>query len=146
MLNIEKYKNEVLKELNIRLNKKRRYGADLCLGEALFSVYKRENSDATATNIVEWLTQECKAPILTNKEKTYLKNVIEPQRHDIAYIEKSHKFYDRQEHEHFVISVYVKNPYNFNFPSPLLEFIVTKDMPFEGVELFKKYTLEELDL
>lgn len=145
MLNIEKYKNDVLKEFNIRLDKKRRYGADLCLGEALFSVYKRENSDATATNIVEWLTKEYIGPILTEKEKSYLKSVIEPKRNDIVCIEKRRKYFE-QENEHNTINVYVRNPYNFGFVSLLLKLDVTKNMPFEGMELFKEYTLEELGL
>lgn len=93
----------------------------------------------------EEINKEFKKPILTKREKTYLKSVIEPKRNDIAFIMRKLNFEGR-DNEHITVNVYVRTPYNSVFVSSLLEFITTKDMPFDGMELLKNYTLEELGL
>lgn len=95
--------------------------------------------------VFKWLCSECKEPFLTDKEKAYLKNVIEPKRNDIAYVTKW-RFNLGKENEYFVLYVYMRNQYNSNYVFRLLEFITTKDMPFEGLEPLKIYSLEELGL
>ena len=93
--------------------------------------------------VFKWLLQEYKEPILTEKEKAYLKNVIEPRRNDVTIVTKS---LVGKPNEYFTVNVYNKNSYNNGYEGRLLEFIVTEDMPFNGMEQFKHYTLEELGL
>lgn len=92
----------------------------------------------------KWLLEEYKEPILTEKEKAYLKNVIEPRKKDIVDITKW-KYCTGKENEYFVVMIIMKNPHT-DFCIHLLDFITTKDMPFENLELYKHYTLEELGL
>lgn len=93
---------------------------------------------------IEWLTSEYEEPILTSKEKAYLKNVIEPRKKDIVDITKW-KFHTEKDIEYFTVIILMKNPHT-NLCIHLLDFITTEDMPFENLELYKHYTLEELDL
>ena len=92
----------------------------------------------------KWLLEEYKEPILTEKEKAYLKNVIEPRKKDIVDITKW-KYCTEKENEYFVVMIIMKNPHT-NYCIHLLDFITTEDMPFENLELYKHYTLEELGL
>ena len=93
--------------------------------------------------MIKWLFKEYKEPILTEKEKAYLKNVIEPRRNDVTIVTKS---LVGKPNEYFTVNVYNKNSYNNGYEGRLLEFIVTEDMPFNGMEQFKHYTLEDLEL
>lgn len=101
----------------------------------------------------KWLLEENKEPILTEKEKAYLKNVIEPRKDEIVYIKKT-GFYKSMKADCCCVSVYTKNPFcnkdnlfiSANTPWTLLEFLTTEDMPFEGMAINKRYTLEELGL
>lgn len=104
-------------------------------------------------NAMKWLSQEYKEPILTEKEKSYLKNVIEPKRDEITHIRKT-GVYKSLKADCCCVSVYLKNPFcnkdtifvSARTPWALLEFLTTKDMPFEGMIIDKRYTLEELGL
>lgn len=138
MLNIEKYKNKIIDEFNEgRL-------LDCIFYELRGGEECVENSCANCTlKSLDWLVQEYKEPILTDKEKGYLKNVIEPRRNDVTIVTKS---LVGKPNEYFTVNVYNKNSYNNGYEGRLLEFIVTEDMPFNGMEQFKHYTLEELGL
>lgn len=105
-----------------------------------------ETSGCTAKKL-KWLLEEYKEPILTIEEKEYLKNVTEPKKDDITWIRKW-CFYKGTESEYTTVTVYAKHP---AFTSPnslwvLLDFIVTEEMPFKGMELQKAYTIEDLGL
>ena len=86
-----------------------------------------------------------KRPILTHKEKTYLKNVIEPKKEDVIEVMKW-RYCPETKNEYFVIRVCTKNSYNNEWINYFLNFITTKDMPFENMEVYKPYSLEELGL
>lgn len=145
MLKAKKYK-ERIKELD--------YNFALCEGEledcqradcenCKFS----ENSGCTVKK-VKWLLEEYKEPILlTDKEKAYLKNVVEPKKDDVFCIRKW-RFYEGTKQEYATVTIYEKHPTSTSDNSywTLLDFVVTEDMPFEGMELHKEYTLEELGL
>ena len=83
MKNIEKYKNEILKYAGYQHSL-------MCL---IYENIMKKN-DCTGycskckRETIEWLTSEYKEPILTDKEKRYLKNVIEPKKDDITWIRK----------------------------------------------------------
>lgn len=142
MKNIEKYEEEIKKEIaNFRnipcIVKDLKDGG---CGES-------RNCVTCSMEMLHWLSQECKEPILTDKEKAYLKNVIEPKKDDITWIRKW-CFYKGTESEYTTVTVYAKHP---AFTSPnslwvLLDSIVTEEMPFKGMELEKAYSLEELGL
>lgn len=146
MKNIEKYKEE----LKLEIKESNTFD---CAIKSLRGGVCDENYLCTncQSKSLDWLLEECEEEcekpnsILTDKEKAYLKNVIEPKRNDIAFIMRKINFEGR-DGEHITTNVYVRTPYNSVFASRLLEFIVTKDMPFNGMELLKNYTLEELGL
>ena len=145
MLNIKKYETELKPfgtQFAITKDGKIKDCQEIECEACTFNYAPEDNCDKVR---LEWLLKEYKEPLLTDKEKSYLKSVIEPKRNDVVYIEKRRKYFE-QENEHNTINVYVRNPYNLGLASLLLDFVVTEDMPFEGMELFKKYTLEELGL
>lgn len=142
MKNIEKYKDEILKYVGYRHSL-------MCL--IYENIMKKNDCTGCCSKCkretIEWLTSEYKEPILTDKEKRYLKNVIELKKDDITWIRKW-CFYKGTESEYTTVTVYAKHP---AFTSPnslwvLLDFIVTEEMPFKGMELEKAYSLEELGL
>jgi hypothetical protein len=144
MLKAEKYK-ERIKELD--------YSFALCEGEmkdcesADCENCKFVSNSGCTTKKVKWLLEEYKEPILTKEEKGYLKSVIEPKKDDITWIRKW-CFYKGTESEYTTVTVYAKHP---ALTSPnsfwvLLDFIVTEEMPFKGMELEKAYSLEELGI
>lgn len=141
MKNIEKYEEEI-KELNYDfalINNKLRNCKEVGCSDCQFNY----GSLGCKRSVIEWLFKEYKEPILTEKEKAYLKNVIEPRRNDVTIVTKS---LVGKPNEYFTVNVYNKNSYNNGYEGRLLEFIVTEDMPFNGMEQFKHYTLEELGL
>lgn len=142
MLNIEKYKDEIKAEIE----------KDKTLGCVVNKLMGNTCDDYPKCNdcylkVLDWLLQECKEPILTDKEKRYLKNVIEPKKDDMTWIRKW-CFYKGTESEYTTVTVYAKHPASASPNSlwVLLDFIVTEEMPFKGMELEKAYSLEELGL
>lgn len=73
-------------------------------------------------------------PNLTENEKEYLQAVIRPFKDDVEYISK----YRDRSGAHIVIKLYFEQPVIF----PCFD----EDMKYRGMELEKKYTLEELGL
>lgn len=92
----------------------------------------------TGTNAYNaWLEEEYNLKILTEKEKAYLSAVIKPFREDIEYIEKFKSNYVGKEFIYIVMKKdddYCKLPRFF------------KGTMYKGMELNKRYTLEELGL
>lgn len=75
--------------------------------------------------------------ILTDEEKEYLSNIIKPFRDCIKYITK----YDSPDYEYIVIEYYdnlTKEKCEMFFPC------FEKDAMYKGMQLYKKYKLEEL--
>ena len=144
MLNAEKYE-ESIKVLG--------YNFALCKGE-IEDCQRTDcencefviDSGCTSKKI-KWLLEEYREPILTEKEKAYLKNVIEPKKDDVLCIRKW-CFYEGTEQEYATVTIYAKHPTSTSDNSywTLLDFVVTEYMPFEGMELQKAYTIEELKL
>ena len=82
---------------------------------------------------LSWLEEEYKPEILTEKEKAYLSAVIKPFIKDIKYIRKSEGI-NKQ-----CLYIKIKNDY-LTFP------MFDKNTMYNGMELDKSYTLEELGL
>ncbi len=74
-------------------------------------------------------------PILTDKEKEYLSNVVKPFRDNIEFIKKHKYLSTNQQFIHIILS-------DDNFLLPLFE----ENKYYKGMEVDKKYTLEELGL
>ncbi len=140
MKNIEKYEKE-LKVLGTYFRVTREGLLKKCAGKCKYCVFNTSGCDIKR---IEWLLQECKEPILTDKEKAYLKNVIEPKRDCVTHIYKT--VYRKDTKYEFTSVVVITQEPNGIDTTGLLEFVVTEEMPFEGMKLEKEYTLEELGL
>lgn len=82
-----------------------------------------------------WLEEECDPKILTDKEKAYLSAVINPFREKVEYIQKCFDLGSKA-----YIYIYVKKCGSMIFPT------FRKGTMYKGMEVNKKYTLEELGL
>ena len=131
MLNIEKYKKEIL-----------RYGGYqhslMCL--IYEDIMKRNDCTGCCSKCrretIEWLTSEYKESILTDEEKACLKKIIKSKRDSVIYISKI-AFLKGTENEFTNIVIATKGT---------LEAVATPSIPFEGMELEREYSLEELGL
>ena len=92
-------------------------------------------NEAGIKKFLEWLEEEYKPEILTEKEKAYLSAVIKPFRKRIEYIEKC---IFSAETEYVLISM--KTNETVNFPN-----FGRKSM-YTGMKENRRYTLEELGL
>lgn len=95
---------------------------------------------------IEWLMEEYKEPILTDKEKAYLKNVIEPLGVEVRYIKKWKSIAIEENKCCYNIAIAVKHPIMETWERDLMNFAVTKEMPFNRLELDKRYSLKDLGL
>lgn len=148
MLNIEKYADKI-KEQIANGEKSMACAVQNLKNNGSYSCQLCRTCEVDALN---WLLQEYKESILTDKEKAYLKRVIEPRRDEITLITKNW-YCPNTESEFTTIEVYVKNPWvdiNKNDRTcpnyRLLDLITTEDMPFNGMKLFEYYTLKDLEL
>ena len=86
---------------------------------------------------LSWLEEEYKEPILDDVEKAYLSAVIKPFRKDIEYIVKFKRYSDKKEY------IYMTMKKDDDYCAlPVFE----KGTMYKGMEVNKRYTLEELGL
>ena len=89
MLNIEKYKKEIITYglYGFSITKENKFArcVDCCCSKCVF----KEDGACSVSKRVEWLTSECKEPILDDIEKEYLSAVIKPFRKRIKSIKKT---------------------------------------------------------
>ena len=144
MLNIEKYKKEIITYglYGFSITKENKFArcVDCCCSKCVF----KEDKDCSVSKRVEWLSSEYKEPILTDKEKAYLKAVIEPRKDDDIEIYKT--VYRKNTEYEFNTVIVLAMGANMIDEIGLLEFVTTEDMPFEGMKLEREYSLEELGL
>ena len=95
---------------------------------------------------MNWLLEEYKEPLLTEKEKGYLKNVIEPLGVEVRYIKKWKSIVIEENKCCYNIAIAVKHPIMETWERDLMNFAVTKEMPFNRLELDKRYSLKDLGL
>lgn len=97
-----------------------------------------ETSATQAMNAIgEWLEEEYKPAILTDKEEAYLSAVIKPFREKVESIKKLENYYTAQEYIHIALKKgtdYCSLPW------------FRKGTMYKGMEAYKLYTLEELGL
>lgn len=121
MLNIEKFKEDI---------RERGFG----------HVYM-EHHDAKGyedeENLIDWLCEEYKEPILDDVEKEYLSAVIKPFRNIIEGITK----YSYENGFEYIVIEYNDNCFRYT-PFPTFK----EGTMYKGMRLGKEYTLEELRL
>lgn len=132
MLNIEKYKKEVIARL------------DTCQMERMINDitgfnYCGSGSDhctPCAEYVYKWLLSEYKEPILNDAEKEYLSAVIKPFRNRVDYIMKEENICSSTE----FIYIDLSGGDIADFPN------FKVGTMYKGMELDKSYTLQELGL
>ena len=130
MLNIEKYKNIVLKNLDA-------CSIDERLPRKFINGYcKGFNCEGCGERVLKWLLEEAKEPVLDDVEKEYLSAVIKPFRKMIAYIVKAQDFDDGKQ----CIRIILQNGDGMHFP------YLDDDEMYKGMEVNKEYSLKELGL
>ena len=130
MLNIEKYKDIVLENLDA-------CSIDTLLREKMVNGYcKGFHCEGCGERVLKWLLEEVKEPVLDDVEKEYLSAVIKPFREMIAYIVKAQDFDDGKQ----CIRIILQNGDGMHFP------YLDDDAMYKGMEVNKEYSLEELDL
>ncbi len=92
--------------------------------------------DAMA-GMIEWLEEEYDPKILTDEERAYLSAVIKPFRKDAGSVKKIENYYMAQEYIHIAMK---KGTDYCSLP------LFRKGTMYIGMEVDKKYTLEELGL
>ena len=134
MLNIEKYKDNIEKHINvcglyreIYKIKNREYAHDCC-----------ENCDECYDRCIRWLAEEYKEPVLDDVEKEYLSAVIKPFRNKVKNIVKISGIGKSKEQ---YIRIVLGELDFMNFPN----FNKNTGM-YKGMEADRLYSLEELDL
>ena len=141
MKNIEKYENEL-----------RKYGTGFALtkeGKLVncvgFCCRNCAFNFGCAINKMNWLLQEYKESILDDKEKEFIKNITADLDIKISHIKK-YRYVNGNGDTKIRIIISVIDSINKDYEDDFVDFVVTEDMPFEGMELDKAYTLEELGL
>lgn len=87
-------------------------------------------------DFANWLEEEYDPKILTDKEKNYLSAVIKPWKNKIKFIEKFEDTYDKER----ILIWIIGDCRNIYLPQ------FEKGKMYKGMEVDKKYTLEELGL
>ena len=128
MLNIEKYKEAILNNPQTIIN--------CCVKDLIKHCERCEDCKECKKRVMKWLLEECKETILDDVEKKYLSEVIKPFRKNVSYIEKIHSKVDTYDY----ICVRVNRSEIMFFPK------FEENTMYKGMELGRKYTLEELGL
>ena len=128
MLNIEKYKDDILNAEQSNIN--------CCVIDLLHNGVCEYNCKDCKKNIMNWLLEEYKEPILDDVEREYLSATIKPFRKMIAYIVKAQDFDDGKQ----CIRIILQNGDGMHFP------YLDDDAMYKGMEVNKEYSLEELGL
>lgn len=94
---------------------------------------ERNNPDCIS-DILAWMVQQYREPILDYTEKKYLREVIRPFREEVIAIEKLETYTG----EEYILILFKDD--GMHFPS------FRKDTRYKGLKLEKRYTPEELGL
>lgn len=120
------------------------YDLEVNMGEYDFVIYYtsmeiyREffsGSISICSTFTKWLEEEYKPNILEEKEKEYLAAVIKPFREKVKYIQKCFDLGNEA-----YIYIYVKKCGSMIFPT------FRRGTMYKGMEVNKRYTLEDLGL
>lgn len=136
MLNIEKYKKEIITYglYGFSVTKENKFArcVDCCCSKCVF----KEDKDCSVSKRVEWLTSEYKESILDDIEREYLSAVIKPFRKRIKSIKKT----AYPSNSAFISIAMDKCEHIF------LPFFELNSGMYQRMEISKEYTLKELGL
>ena len=137
MLNIEKYKDEILNEYQQLTNKDTSSSDGTRMNKAIRKIALKHCGKRLlgASNPFKWLCEEYKEPILDDVEKDYLSAVIKPFRKRIKYI-VIRKIGSKQ----FVHIELYDGDDDVNLPR------FKANTMYKGMEPKKHYSLDELGL
>lgn len=130
MLNVDMYRNEILKDSEDReckLFKLRSCPGELC--DANKDRYG--HCDSCLCESIEWLFREHTPVKITQEEKSYIRHIVDPIKNKANYICKTNnsiKIFGEQDKE------------------PLVMFLTTDELSFSEWEENKVYTIKELYL
>lgn len=130
MRNIEKYKKELMRGVNVCKIEEivtEITGKKICPTGV-------DNCNCCKELIYEWLLSECKEPILDDVERKYLSDVIKPFGHRVSYIVK------RLNGSGYYIAIILNNFDVMNLP------YFTRNTMYKGMKVGRQYKLKELGL
>ena len=131
MLNIEKYKDIVLDNMNI-------CDIDTLLRGKCTKEYRLFcegfNCEGCRERFIKWLLSEYKEPVLDDVEKEYLSAVIKPFGHRVSYIVK------RMNGSGYYIAIILNKFDVMNLP------YFTRNTMYKGMTVGRQYKLKELGL
>lgn len=131
MLNIEKYKDDILNAKQSDIT--------CCVIDLHHNGICPDDCKDCKKAAMEWLLEECKEPILTDSEREYLSAVIKPYKNKVTFIAKSKGAYEAK----YFISIVVNG--NYGREAIHLPWFKENTM-YKGMEIGKHYTLKELGL
>lgn len=131
MLNIEKYKDDILNAAQADIT--------CCVIDLFHNGACPENCKDCKKAAMEWLLSECKEQILTDSEREYLSAVIKPYKNKVTFIAKSKDAYEAK----YFISIVVNG--NYGREAIHLPWFKENTM-YKGMECGEHYTLQELGL
>lgn len=137
MLNIEKYKDEILNEYQQLTNKKFSNSDGARMNKAIRTIAVKHCGKLLlgASSLFKWLCEEYKEPILDETERKYLSNAIRPFRHRVESIAKC------TNSGMYQIVIYFKDTKIWVFP-----LFPRESSMYKGMQTFKYYSLKELGL
>lgn len=136
MLNIEKYKDEIIEEYRNLLKNFDIDGNGNRINKAIQTIaFKHCGKVLRGTSITfRWLFEEYEEPVLDNVERKYLSAVIKPFKGDVDYICK------RLNHGGYYIAIVSNGSDVMKLP-----YFPNNEM-YKGMELDRRYKLRELGL
>lgn len=131
MRNIEKYKDNIEKHINVcelyqeiyKIKNKWSICHDCC-----------DNCDKCYDDCIRWLAEEYEEPVLDEVERKYLSDVIKPFGHKVSYIVK------RLNGSGYYIEIILNNFDVMNLP------YFTRSTMYKGMTVGRQYKLKELGL
>lgn len=137
MRNIEKYENEVLDNVNY---------CDLETELVAMGVYTRgvcrhSECKECERRLRAWLSEDYRQPVLYEVERKYLSDVIKPFRGIVTGVSKE-LFYGEGTKEYISIVIQHESGFRERVNLPNFE----RNAMYKGMEINKKYALEELGL
>lgn len=127
MLNIEKYKDEILNAAQSDIT--------CCVIDLFHNGVCPDNCKDCKKAAMEWLLEECKEPILTDSEREYLSAVIKPFRKKVMDVIKLQCSEERQ-------CIKIRVSYGDCAELPLFK----NNTMYKGMKVNEYYTPEELGL
>ncbi len=146
MLNIEKYKDKIIEQYKQYQSEDSFLDYHEKIGAAIMSIPfdlgVKGSMGFTFEQTIEWLCEKYKEPILDDKEREYLENIIKPFKENAKVtIELKEIFIEYDRYQYITVTVDGNNfCESFNLPK------FDSGKMYKNMKLYHKYTLKELGL